>query len=106
MGLFDSFSKILSIGGAAKEFADQKHLNKKIYKKLNQQAGPLEIPQAYQQLMAGLVAQADKLGGVAKNQINQDFQASLAKALANLRQRGLASGNLTANLTAGSQKKQ
>lgn len=105
MGLFDSILHAVPLLGAAGEFFQKQKLQKQLQAKLNEKAQPLQVPDAYNQLMAGINNQYTQLGTAAKAQNTQDFQNSLTQALANLQQRGLASSNLTANLTAGNQKK-
>lgn len=105
MGLFDSILHAVPLLGAAGEFFQKQKLQKQLQNKLNQKAPPLVVPDAYKQLMDGLNTQYSQLGTAAKAQNTTDFQNSLTQALSNLQQRGLASSNLTANLTAGNQKK-
>lgn len=105
MGLFDSILHAVPLLGAAGEFFQKQKLQKQLQAKLNEKAQPLQVPDAYKQLLTGLDAQYGQLGTAAKAQNTQDFHNSLTQALANLQQRGLASSNLTANLTAGNQKK-
>lgn len=104
MGFLDSLGQLIPFVGAGIEAGNRARLSKRVNKELSKKAGPLEIPQAYQDLTANLLGQADTLGNAQKAQNAQDSQSALAKALTNLRQRGVASSNLTANLTAGNQK--
>lgn len=104
MGLLDSIGQLIPFVGAGIEQANRLKLSKKVLKELTKKAQPLEIPQAYQDLSSSLLGQADTLGNAAKAQNTQDSQSALAKALTNLRQRGVASSNLTANLSAGANK--
>lgn len=107
MSLFaDLLGKVLPLVGAGTEFAQKADLRKKLLKQLGKKQPNLEIPQAYQNLLASLSGQVDKLGTAQHMQTNLDFQNQLARALSNLKQRGVASSNLTANLMAGSQQKQ
>lgn len=106
MGLFDSVLKAVPLLGAAGEFVEKQKLKNKLYKKLNEKPQDLAIPDAYKQLMDNLNSQYGQLGAAKHVEIANNFHNSLTQALAQLQQRGLASSNLTANLTAGSQKKQ
>lgn len=106
MGLFDSILKGLPLLGAAGEFVQKQKLQSRIYKKLNEKQQPLQIPDAYKQLIDGLNTQYGQVGAAKHTQIVNDFHNSLMQQLAQLKQRGLASSNLTANLSTGSQKKQ
>lgn len=106
MGLFSSILHAVPLLGAAGEFFEKQKLKKQLQAKLNEKPQPLQVPDAYKQLLTGLDAQYGQLGAAKHTQIANDFHNSLTQALANLQQRGLASSNLTANLTAGSQKKQ
>lgn len=106
MGLFDSILHAVPLLGAAGEFFEKQKLKKQLQSKLDEKAQPLQVPDAYKQLMANLESQYSQLGAAKHTEIATNFQNSLTQALANLQQRGLSSSNLTANLTAGSQKKQ
>lgn len=105
-GIGDFFGKALSIGGLVSAQAQQKANANLVKKKLKQKPGDLEIPAAFQQLMQGLLGQADQLGAYQHAQNAQDFKSQFARAMNNLRQRGVSSSNLTANLSAGSRKQQ
>lgn len=105
MGLFDSVLHAVPLLGAAADYFQKQKLKDQLNAKLNQAPPPLQVPDAYNQLITSLNSQYDQLGAAKKAQNTTDFQNSLNQALANLQQRGVASSNLSANLAAGNQKK-
>lgn len=90
--------------GVSKESEQRRRLSKIIKKELRQKPQPLEIPLPFKQLMTQLLGQADQLGASRLADINQAFNENLQRSIAGLRQRGLASSNLTANLLSGNER--
>ncbi len=106
MSIFgDLLGSVLPMVGAAQASSQKQKLSKKLLKQLKKKQTPLEIPQAFQQLLAQLNAQMDGIGNAKRTAIENDFGKSIATALSRLKQRGVASSNLTANLMAGNTKK-
>jgi hypothetical protein len=106
MGLLDAVTGGLQLVGIAQGAGTRKQILGKVLKGINGKLPPLQLPEAYKQLMGQINDQYLQAGQNQKNEITQGFQQSLAHALSQLQMRGLSSSNLTANLTAGNQKKQ
>lgn len=106
MSIFgDILGSGLSAIGAINESKQRQNYTRLAKRKLFEKPQPLEIPAAYKDLLASLNDQSLQLGKSQSDQISQGFQQQLAHVLGQLNMRGLSSSNLTANLTAGNEKK-
>lgn len=106
MSLLSGIAGGLGLIGQAGTAQRNQMLTKKLLKAMKNKQTPLEIPDAYKKLMGSINDQYLQAGDAQKNEITQQFGQNLAHVLGQLQMRGLSSSNLTANLSAGSQKRQ
>lgn len=106
MGILGAIGTGIGLLGAAGSAQKNRKLEKKLMAALNAKQTPLEIPAAFKDLMARINDQYLQAGDAQSHQIRQTFGQNLAHVLGQLQMRGLSSGNLTANLSAGNTKRQ